>query len=150
MIYNRTLDDVKSAKKLVDEKVKTFQELTEAETAILERGRFTINTINRIESKQTQLKIMFNDIGYYNVNIVNKSWGIGDFFSAKDLKRIVNNVIVLRNAFFVFKDTPNNPKAKYHYKEINSMEKVLYDLDRMTNLVVEYYNECGTFNCGEA
>ena len=38
MIYDRTEYDVSQAKKIRDEKVKTFQELTEEEIRILERG----------------------------------------------------------------------------------------------------------------
>ena len=52
MIFDRTQNDVDTAIRLRREKVQTFQELTESEIVILEKGTLTINTLNRIESKQ--------------------------------------------------------------------------------------------------
>ena len=149
MIFDRTQNDVDTAIRLRREKVQTFQELTESEIATLEKGTLTINTLNRIENKQEELKNLFNDMGYWNTPITNKIWGENDIFNVNDFQRILDNTNVLRNAFFVYKETPNTPPISYHYNDINALEKILIDLDVMINDVKSQYRRCGTFRCGE-
>lgn len=149
MIFDRTQNDVDTAIRLRKEKVQTFQELTENEIAILEKGMFTLNTLNRIEEKQEDLKGIFNDMGYWNVPITNKSWDNTQIFDEKEFQRIIDNTNVLRRAFFIYKDTPNTPPISYHYNDINALEKILYDLDVMINDIKSNYKECGTFESGE-
>ena len=149
MIFDRTQNDVDTAILLRDTKVKKFEELTESEIATLEKGTLTINTLNRIESKQEELKNLFNDMGYWNTSITNKVWGENDIFNVNEFQRIIDNTNVLRQAFFVYKNTPNTPPVSYHYNDINSLEKILNDLDVMINDVKSRYKRCGTFRCGE-
>ena len=149
MIFDRTQNDVDTAILLRDTKVKNFETLTESEIATLEKGMLTINTLNRIESKQEELKNLFNEIGYWNTPIANKTWGENDIFNVDEFQRILNNTNILRQAFFVYKDTPNTPPISYYWDDINALEKILYDLDVMINDVKSHYRECGTFECGE-
>lgn len=148
MIYDRTQEHVDKAIELRDSKVKTFSELTQDEIDILERGTLTINTINRIESKQEEIKNLLAEIGYY-VDIENKTWDYSDVFTEDEFKRIIDNDDKLKKAFFTYSTTPKTPEASYHYEVINSIEKILVDLDVMINDVKNYYRQCGTFNCGE-
>lgn len=152
MIFDRTQNSVDTAKFLRNTKVKKFETLTESDINYLERGTMTINTLNRIENKQEELKNLFNDIGYWNTPITNKQWTVNVIFDnngERDFQRIIDNTNVLRNAFFVYKATPNTPPVSYHYNDINAIEKILYDLDVMINDVKSHYRECGTFYCGE-
>ena len=149
MITNRTQYDVDTAILIRNTKVKKFEALTESEIAILEKGMFTLNTLNRIEEKQEDLKGIFNDMGYWNVPITNKSWDNTQIFDENEFQRIIYNTSVLRQAFFVYKDTPNTPPISYHWQDINALEKILYDLDVMINDVKSHYRECGTFESGE-
>ena len=149
MIFDRTQNDVDTAIILRDTKVKNFEELTETEIAMLEKGTLTINTLNRIEAKQDELKNLFNDMGYWNTPITNKTWGENDIFNVNEFQRILDNTDVLRQAFFVYNATPNTPPISYHYNDINALEKILYDLDVMINDVKSHYRECGTFESGE-
>ena len=149
MIFDRTQNDVDTAIILRDTKVKKFETLTESDIETLERGTLTINTLNRIETKQEELKNLFNDIGYWNTSIITKVWNENDIFNVDDFQRILNNTNTLRKAFFVYKDTPNTPPISYYWDDINSLEKILYDLDVMINDVKSNYRECGTFESGE-
>ena len=149
MIFDRTQNDVDTAIVLRREKVKKFQKLTESEIATLEKGMLTINTINRIESKQEELKNLFHDMGYWNTPITNKTWGENDIFYVDDFQRILDNTNVLRQAFFVYKATPSTPQISYYWDDINALEKILNDLDVMINDVKSNYRECGTFESGE-
>ena len=56
MIFDRTQNDVDTAILIRSEKVQNFETLTESEIATLEKGTLTINTLNRIENKQSELK----------------------------------------------------------------------------------------------
>ena len=149
MIFDRTQNDVDTAIILRREKVQTFQELSENEVATLEKGTLTINTLNRIEEKQEDLKGILNDMGYWNTPITNKVWGENDIFNVVEFQRILDNTNVLRQAFFVYKGTPNTPPISYYWDDINALEKILYDLDVMINDIKSNYRECGTFECGE-
>ena len=149
MIFNRTQNDVDSAVYLRNTKVKTFQPLTDAEIETLERGTITINTLNRIESKQSELKNLFNDLGYWNVIVSTRSWANTDIFDIKNFQRIIENLSSLRKAFWVYSDTPETPYVSYHYKNINALEKILFDLDNMIGDIKANYKICGTFECGE-
>ena len=149
MIFDRTQNDVDTAILLRNTKVKNFETLTESDIATLEKGTLTINTLNRIESKQEELKNLFNEMGYWNTSITNKTWGENDIFNEDEFKRILDNANVLRQAFFVYKDTPNTPPISFYWNDINALEKILYDLDVMINDVKSNYRECGTFESGE-
>ena len=150
MIFDRTQNDVDTAILLRDTKVKNFEELTESEIATLEKGTLTINTLNRIESKQEELKNLFNDIGYWNTPISTRQWAYADIFEGTQFDRILNNLEILIKSFFIYKDTPNVPDNNYRkYQTINDVEKIIYDLDVMINDVKSNYRECGTFESGE-
>lgn len=150
MIFDRTQNDVDTAVVLRREKVQTFQELSESEIATLEKGMLTINTLNRIESKQEELKNLFNEIGYWNTPISTRQWAYADIFEGTQFDRILNNLEILIKAFFIYKNTPNVPDNNYRkYQTINDVEKILYDLDVMINDVKSNYRECGTFESGE-
>lgn len=150
MIFDRTKQDVEQAVKIRDEKIKLFIPITNEEQDILNRGMLTVQTINRIEEKQEELKNLFNEMGYWNIPIENKHpWYEGYVFDETEFKRIIYNTNVLRGAFFVFKDTPVTPPMSYYYEDINALEKILYDLDVMIDDVKSHYRECGAFECGE-
>jgi uncharacterized protein (DUF4213/DUF364 family) len=147
MITNRTQYDIDTAIDIIKEKVKKFQELTESDIDILERGTMTINTLNRIENKQEELKNLFNEMGYWNTDIKNKSWDYTQIFNIDEFQRILDNTNVLREAFFVYSHTPNTPKISYHYNDINALEKILNDLDVMINNIKSNYKICGVDIC---
>lgn len=149
MIFDRTQNDVDTAISIRDGKVKTFQALTESDIKSLERGMMTINTLNRIEAKQEELKNLLNGMGYWNTPTTNKVWTENDIFDADEFQRIIDNTNVLRDAFFGYADTPSTPSISYHYKHINALEKILYDLEKMVEDVQDLYRQCGTFQCGE-
>ena len=149
MIFDRTQNDIDTAIILRREKVQKFQALTESEIATLEKGTLTINTLNRIENKQEELKNLFNDMGYWNTPTTNKTWSENDIFNVDEFQRILDNTNVLREAFFVYKDTPNTPPISYYWDDINALEKILFDLDVMINDVKRHYRESGTFESGE-
>ena len=149
MIFNRTQDDVDASIDII-KNTRNAEDLTFEQRQQLERGTLTINTLNRIENKQTELKNLFNSIGYYNVEVDNREWTYTDYFFPSDFERILINLESLKKAFFVYSTTPIVPDDNYRrYQTINAVEKILYDLDAMINDIKNRYRQCGTFQCGE-
>ena len=149
MITDRTASDVSFAKTL-RAKLQSGQTLSDAEFSILERGALTIKTLNRIENKQAELKELLANEGYYNTPIQNKTWEYTEYFNKNEFQRILNNLNMLRNAFFVYAVTPSTPPISFHHENINALEKVLFDIETMLNDMIDRFRECGTFECGEA
>lgn len=148
MIFDRTLEDVNNSKKIREEKVKKGIALSQEEVDVLEKGFITIATLNRIESKQQDLKKTFNEMGYYGTQITNKSWSMSGYFLQSDLNRIVKNNDILKNAYFIFSSTPTNAGSKAYFEDLNKIEKMLYDLEIMADDMKKYFKICGTFQCG--
>lgn len=149
MIFNRSQEDVSKAQALIMEKVQKFIPLTDNEILTLEKGTLTINTLNRIETKQQELKNLLNEIGYWDTDVVNKEWNSTEIFNIAEFQRILENENILRKAFFVYKHTPDTPEALYYFQNINDIEQILNDIDVMINNVKSHYKECGNFECGE-
>lgn len=149
LIYNRTQQDVENAIKIRSEKVQKFQELSAEDIKVLERGMITLNTLNRIEDKQDELRTILNNMGYWDTPVVSKNWDYTQIFDKAEFERILKNLDILRNAFYVYSDTPKTPKVSYKFDDINAIEKILYDLEEMTNYVKNNYRECGDFECGQ-
>ena len=149
MIYNRSFADINNVKQIL-KKIKQFVTLTESEKQILERGTFTIDTINRIENAQSLICESLFNWNYLNKKFYNKTnWTDEDFFTKADLERIVNNTIILRNAFNLINQTIPNPTAKYSYEDVNAMEQILEELQKMLELVQKSFQISGTFYAGQ-
>ena len=149
MIFNRTLEDVSIAKSLIETKVKKFISLTSEELDSIERGTLTINTLNRIESAQKELKEIFILFGYYGAHIESKEWEHENVFYKKDLQRIILNCDTLQKAFFKKQNTPIAPSPTYDIYCINDIEKIISDLYDMVNEVRSLWAECGDAESGE-
>lgn len=149
MITDRTKADVDSAKEIIDSKVKLFLELTDEDLQIIERGTIGIGTINRISTKQISLKNKMESNGYFVKNINTKIWDYNDIFSEIDFLQLINNTILLRDAFFTYSDTPANVYLSYDYENINNLEKILVDIEKILDYMIANFRECGTFYSGE-
>lgn len=148
MIFDRTFEDISKVKQLL-KKLKTFATLSQSEVESLERGTITYNTLNRIESKQKELAEILEQWTYLIVPITNKSWAKTDIFNELDLERLANNTIALREAFYVIDKAQPNPKAKYTYQDINALEKILDEIDRLIAVTKASFKKSNTFESGQ-
>ena len=148
MIFNRTADDVTRAAE-IRKRIQNGETITNAEVEILERGMLTVNSINRISEKQAELKNSLDSFAYFCNDVSVKSWSFADIFKAKDFQNLIDNLTVLRNAFYVFYKTPKNPSPKFHFSNINDLEKILFDLDSNLKYMVANFRDCGNYQCGE-
>lgn len=148
MIFDRTQSDAEEARK-IRSKLQSGYTISDEEIALLDKGTLNIDTLNRIENKQTELYNLFIQYGYFCQAIQNKTWEYGDFFEALDFSRIIENNEKLRSAFFDFVNSPKKPKEEYNFSNINDIEKLLYDLDVNYQYMVSNIRECGTFESGD-
>lgn len=149
MIFDRKKSDVNTAKNLILSKVQKGTALTADETAILEKGTLTINTLNRIENKHSELATLLSNVGYYSEPITTKTWNYSGLFTSDEFDRIINNTDILRKSALIYESTPNTPLPDYYYENINAIEKILYDIESMVEEIKSLFLECGTFECGE-
>jgi hypothetical protein len=149
MIYNRTQADIDDAI-AIRTRLQNGETLTEADIEALERGTLTINTLNRIEQKQAELKEIFNALGYWNTNGIEiEEWSYTGYFRQEDFDRILQNLEILKSAYYVYSDTPSVPNANYRqFDTINAVEHILNDLEIMTEDMKEHYRYCGDTECG--
>ena len=147
MIFDRTQNDVDAAISLIEQKVKKFEGLTNEEIGILERGTITVNTLNRIENKQTEIAELLSQLSI-NVEIKNKNWEETQIFNRAEFQRILDNLNVLVKNFSVYSNTPNVPKISYHFEDINAIEKILFDLEELYNKALKSFIYCGITHCG--
>lgn len=148
MLFDRTLSDVRNAEDIRKTKVQKGEALTEAEISALERGTLSLSTLNRVELKQEELAGILSDMGYY-ITIQNREWNEHDIFTVTDFERIVDNNTKLRESFYVYADSPMDAVAAYHFEELNALERILYDLERMIEYTKSHYRICGIYRCGE-
>lgn len=150
MIFDRTMEDVISAISVRAEKVQKGEKLTAEDIEILERGTLTINTLNRIENKQAELKEILIEMGYGVSAMPNSVWDFSEIFKQEDFDRILTNEQKLKDAFFVYSSTPSVSINNYRlFSVINEVEKILDDIEKMTDDVKSNYRICGVTVCGE-
>lgn len=148
MIIDRTMSDVNNAK-LLRLKIQSGQSLTESEQSAFERGACTITMLNRIENVQKTLAELLNKYAY-RVSVSTKTdWGYSDIFDNANYNRILNNLNVLKSAYYTYSSTPDTPGYIFGYEEANDIEKILSDIDGMITSMKNNFRECGTFNCGK-
>ena len=149
MIFDRTAEDVEKAIQIRAQKVQKSQELTNEDVLALERGTLTINTLNRIETRTGVLNELFEEDKYFVEDIITKLWDYTDFFKQVDFDRIVENVKKLVKAYIVYDYTPQIKDNNFSkYQTLNTIEKILHDLDVMISDVKSHYRECGAYECG--
>jgi hypothetical protein len=140
VIFDRTQNDVDTAIRLRNEKVKNFKTLTNEEISVLEKGTITINTLNRIENKQAELRDMLVQLGYSFFIIETKKWTENDIFDATEFERIINNLDKFKDAFSKMTTTPNTPDVSYYFQSINDIEKILFDLGFLVDNTMKNIN----------
>lgn len=148
MIYDRVIEDVTQAQALFENKVKKFIPLTDAEKTTLERGRVTVNTLNRIEQKQAEIGQILKDWKYLKEDITNKQWS-NEVFFREDLQRLTDNTAKLRDAFYVLsKDLPN-PEARYYFEEFNIMERFLFEIEELIKEAKSNFKRSGAISANQ-
>lgn len=148
MIYNRTQQDIDAAV-LIRKKLQGGENLTDSDIEKLQRGCLTIETLNRIEQKQTELKGLLNSLGYWNTEgLLSDFWSYEKIFKQEDFDRILRNLSLLRESFYVYSNTPMVPDSNFtKFETINAVEHILNDMESMVNEIKSNFRFCGVSEC---
>ena len=148
MIYDRTQSDIENAK-IARAKIQAGETLSDSDKEYLLRGTLTIDALNRIENKTKELDIGTNNAFYIGKETQTKEWGYEDYFKQSDADRWIENLQKLKDRFFVYEDTVF-PSANYlDFKNVNNIEKMLFDVGEILSEMVSLYKICGKTECGE-
>ena len=112
------------------------------------KGCFTVSDINRIENNSRYLSDRLNVLAYAN-SISTATWDMYDIPNVTDIKRLINNVSALIEAYYLSEDAPTLPETLLHYEQVNALERNLYLLKHLIDNEEYAFRHCGTFNCGE-
>lgn len=148
-VYNRTKQNVIDAKTIRTKKFLKNEDLTEQEKAIVSKGSFSLDDINRIENNIYQIQTNLEENGYYSQ--MEKELVVyeqQDVFRKNNLTNWIQKTDALKKSFFVYDDTPKKPLAIYHYEEINKLEKILFDINNRLSEMKSLFRECGNYECG--
>lgn len=152
LVYDRTHSDVDGAKEIRQkyQSLGDWTALTATETAQLERGTLTCNTLNRVGTAVKYLATQLAESGYEVGNITVKTYAETDTVTHSDWEKYLSNVQSLREAFYTLSETDELPDVdgKLDFESANTIEKILADIDLMIERMKSAYRRCGTFYAG--
>lgn len=137
-VYDRTQYDVAYA----------IAQLSIGNNAIEHKGCFTVSDINRIENNCRYIADRLNVLLYTN-HITTATWDMRGTPNITEIKRLINNVSALIDAYYQSEDAPSLPETLLHYEQVNALERNLYLLKHLIDNEENEFMLCGTFNCGE-
>lgn len=157
LITDRTLEDVNEMKAILN-KIKQlgdFDELTNAEklkfNTLQSKGSYDYVDFNRVNEWVAFISNNLNTENYRNVVNTKTDWSEEDIVTLSDTINYLNNINVLREAFYVKSDTPDTPidLKNLSYDEANAIEQILFDINDLYNKMFSVFRYCDTFNCGD-
>lgn len=87
------------------------------------KGHYNAADLNRVEQNCAHLAAILG------VDISTRTWSRTDFPTPGEFERILANLNALRDAFFVYQNTPSTPQNPINeYHKANDIEQILHDL----------------------
>lgn len=115
------------------------------------KGYYNAEDLNRIEGITGTIAGKLTQLGL-TVQLSNKSdWAMSDFPTPEQCNRILSNIRLLLNTIPVGSETPELPESmeKIDYLKANDIEKILYDIDRLTDYVMANWRYSNDVYAGE-
>ena len=111
------------------------------------KGCFNLLDLNRIEENIGFLAEQMENFSY-SPNIRGKQWGRADMPNQNDMSRIVENIRSLISAFYTPNNPPSLPTTMLSYNDINAIEKNLYLIKQMLDVMQTSFKKVGTIKSG--
>lgn len=148
-VFDRTREDVANAKRLKKDKFLKGVSLSDSEKSIMGKGSFSLEDINRIEQNLYDIQTELMSVGYYaQIDEKIDIFGRESVFYKYQIVDWIKRIEALKVAFFPYENTPSEPIARYHYEEINKIEKILFDTQKRFEEMESLFRECGAYECG--
>lgn len=115
-----------------------------------DKGAFLSSVANRIEGNTEYICDLLNSNGYY-VSVETKRWNREDIPNINEINRMKNNLEKLKQSFYIYNTTPStdNSKISLNFRDINNMEKILFDIDEIIQKLYKSYKYSDTFYSGQ-
>lgn len=111
------------------------------------KGCFNLLDLNRIENDIEFLAEKMESFGYAP-NIHSKQWGREDMPNQNDMSRIIDNIRSLISAFYTPDNPPSLPPTMLSYNDINAIEKNLYLIKQLLDVMQTSFKMVGTIKSG--
>lgn len=151
LVFDRTQKDVDRAVEIIRQ-VKTLgidnvsDDIKELHNNGL-KGCYNLSDIRRIYAVISNLLINLNENGYSPATEL-KTYLDNDIFDESDIKIYLDNIKNLRNGIAVFSSTPQTPNINewINFNVANDIEKILFDITEILELVELSRIHCGTIS----
>ena len=111
------------------------------------KGCLNISDLTRIEDNISYIADRL--IKYrYPIVVSSKKWVKADLPNASDLKRIAKNIHSIIDGFVEPREEVEIPETILSYEDINNLERNLYLLKEMLDIMESCFIQSGTFKCG--
>ena len=137
-VYDRTQYDIASA----------IAKIAAGDNVTEHKGCFNVSDINRIENNTRYIADRLNVLAYVN-SVTTATWKMTDKPNITEIKRLINNVSALIDAYYQTPDAPALPTTLLTYEQVNALERNMYSLKHLIDNEENEFRHCGTFNCGE-
>lgn len=151
LITDRTLQDVQRWKFLRDKGWNMSVEEQEEWLSAM-KGSYGATDMNRVEAVVKLLSERLHDLGYLHGFLITKQdWTNQDIPTKTDMDRYFGNVTAMRESITLPVGTPNAPSTgqRFDYEMANNLEKILIEIDRVTNDLQKSWLYAGDIFTGE-
>ena len=137
LIYDRTEEDVITA-------------ISNQESSTFLKGAYNYTDLNRVGQWVAYISNLLNTYNYFNEVSTKTDWVLGDIPTYEEMSTYLQNVKNIRNAYYVMINTPELPNNidKLNIAKANSIEKNLYDIDKLIKGMIAEFRKSGTFYSG--
>lgn len=111
------------------------------------KGCLNLSDITRIEDNINYLASRLTSYRY-PVVVYSKEWGKDDIPNALDMKRIADNIRAIFSGYYTPNEAGDVPNIMLSYEDINALERNLYLLRQLLDVMEAGFLPCGTSNCG--
>ena len=111
------------------------------------KGCLNLSDLTRIEDNISYIAKRL--ISYrYPIVVASKEWVKTDLPNENDMKRIANNIKIICNGFVSPSEKVAIPDTMLSYQDINNLERNLYLLKELLDLMIASFIKSGTHKCG--
>ena len=115
------------------------------------KGMYGHTDMNRVEKTVADLSEKMSALQYPYSPDVKTDWSREDIPTKDDMLRYYGNIVGIRSAIPVYSTTPIAPNIghRLNYSMANDIEKILVDIDRITDSIPKSWHFAGEINSGE-
>ncbi len=142
-IYDRTEEDVAFAQ----EQIRQWIEGKLSDKTYELKGCLNLTDINRIEGNIQYISDRLSELNY-PPGTFSKVWKQSDLPTAQDIERILSNIRLIIANYYQPEDVSEIPESMSTFSDINAIEKDLYAIKQLLDLMIEGFQKSGMFKSG--